>query len=340
MNLGKVAFILCGGGFSGAYSVGFLKALAEKGIKPDLVQGISVGALNGFKYVENGGDITSLEKKWLKVQDLGKSAIFNWRDILKRFKKSSLYNNEQIFKLLIQDMNTNAILESPIHFQVVTINESRSRRIVFSNKSEEVKNNPGLLSTAVMASLSIAGLLPPILINGEWYSDGQAPKLKEAIKMKCDTIFVFINHKFVTNETDSGRWIWAQRLAHGMVMSNISWIVKEIKYLAERGYKLIENCPSAVFSDVGHPLSKEIKQKIKKIAEEVVEAVTAESPEDAERALAPHRIVILSPPHPISSLYTVGFRKPDPKTGYPGDISAAMEQGYTSLDSNFWKKLG
>jgi len=42
-----VAFVLGGGGHLGAYEVGMLLALSEHGIRPDLVVGTSVGALNG-----------------------------------------------------------------------------------------------------------------------------------------------------------------------------------------------------------------------------------------------------------------------------------------------------
>ena len=44
---GPTAFVLGGGGLLGTAEVGMLKALAEKGVTPDLVVGSSVGALNG-----------------------------------------------------------------------------------------------------------------------------------------------------------------------------------------------------------------------------------------------------------------------------------------------------
>ena len=41
------AFVLGGGGLLGAHEVGMLRALAEAGVRPDLVVGTSIGALNG-----------------------------------------------------------------------------------------------------------------------------------------------------------------------------------------------------------------------------------------------------------------------------------------------------
>src|SRR5204862_48348 len=42
-----VAFVLGGGGVLGAHEVGMLRALGEAGIRPELVVGTSVGAING-----------------------------------------------------------------------------------------------------------------------------------------------------------------------------------------------------------------------------------------------------------------------------------------------------
>src|SRR2546430_5960859 len=41
------AFVLGGGGLLGAHEVGMLRALADAGVRPDLVVGTSIGALNG-----------------------------------------------------------------------------------------------------------------------------------------------------------------------------------------------------------------------------------------------------------------------------------------------------
>src|SRR5262245_52452040 len=43
----RTAFVLGGGGILGAHEVGMLAALEDAGIKPDLVVGTSIGAING-----------------------------------------------------------------------------------------------------------------------------------------------------------------------------------------------------------------------------------------------------------------------------------------------------
>src|SRR4030088_934072 len=43
----KVAFVLSGGASLGAIQAGMLRALYERGIKPDVIVGTSAGAMNG-----------------------------------------------------------------------------------------------------------------------------------------------------------------------------------------------------------------------------------------------------------------------------------------------------
>ena len=42
-----IAFVLGGGGVLGAVEVGMLRALLERGIRPDIIVGTSIGAVNG-----------------------------------------------------------------------------------------------------------------------------------------------------------------------------------------------------------------------------------------------------------------------------------------------------
>src|SRR6202030_192523 len=60
-----VAFVLGGGGLLGALEVGMLRALAEAGIRPDLVVGTSIGAINGaFVAADPPGAAARLSRMW------------------------------------------------------------------------------------------------------------------------------------------------------------------------------------------------------------------------------------------------------------------------------------
>src|SRR6201995_4263539 len=49
------AFVLGGGGLLGAHEVGMLRALSDAGVRPDLLVGTSIGAVNGA-FVAAGPD--------------------------------------------------------------------------------------------------------------------------------------------------------------------------------------------------------------------------------------------------------------------------------------------
>src|SRR5436309_12316846 len=69
----RVALVLSGGGAFGAYEVGVLRALNGLGLRPSIVAGTSVGALNGLAWVAHDGDPTALELVWaaLRPSDVG-----------------------------------------------------------------------------------------------------------------------------------------------------------------------------------------------------------------------------------------------------------------------------
>jgi hypothetical protein len=66
----RTAFVLGGGGSVGAVQVGMLRALLEAGIRPDLVVGTSIGALNGaflVGHLDLDG-MKEMKRFWISVQ--------------------------------------------------------------------------------------------------------------------------------------------------------------------------------------------------------------------------------------------------------------------------------
>ena len=80
----RTAFVLAGGGSFGAVQVGMLKALAAAGIRPDLVVGSSVGAINGAWYAGTltPEGVARLERIW---RSLSRRDVFplEWRWLLR-----------------------------------------------------------------------------------------------------------------------------------------------------------------------------------------------------------------------------------------------------------------
>ncbi|MNR82034.1 hypothetical protein D3C72_127880 [compost metagenome] len=72
--MGKIGLVLCGGVAKGAYEAGVLKALAERQIYPDVIVGISAGAINGAFAAQmiSTGQFTASEVE--------RELIYHWRE--------------------------------------------------------------------------------------------------------------------------------------------------------------------------------------------------------------------------------------------------------------------
>lgn len=320
MNLGKVGIIFNGGGFAGAFSVGYIKALWEAGIRPTHIQGVSVGALNAAKLIESGS-ADELERIWLGIEKAKASSIFNWKDIPGNIvrRSDSLHNSKGLLNIF-QDIDICKIINSPIELQIVVHNESTDEREVFSSHDPKFKENPKLLKEIILASASIPGMLPLIKIGGQEYSDGIYFSLESMIATGCDTIFLLLNEQSEKNKR------WDQRL---FIMRNflyeevISFRIREA--LKEHPDFKLENEDLDGEGKSLPPILKRIKdirQQIRSVASSIVTG------DDIN--FVPHRLIILNTRTPISTLHATSFEM--------GDIKAAIEQGFDQA-SVLMKKL-
>lgn len=309
MNLGKVGVIFNGGGFSGAFSVGFAKAIWKAGIRPQVIQGVSVGALSASKIVEDG--IEGLEKIWLDIEKAGPSCIFNWWDIAKSvFNKSpSLFRNSGVMRL-VSETDLRKVVESETLLQIITRNESRNwEKHVFLNHENRFREDPQLFGQTIVASAAPPGALEPVKIGDEWHSDGLGYSLTSMIATGCDTIFLLLN-----DQANDSQIRWDQRLSisrHILYEENVGLRLERILQKHKDFDIIFDN--EADESEI--PLSiKKMKKAVKSVRSVVSSAVKGE-----DINLVPHRIFVLHTKKPITTLHTFGFSK--------GDIKAAKEIG-------------
>lgn len=190
MDLDHIGFVDDGGGCTGVINVGHKKAARAAGIKtPICEQGISVGALNG-----STEDVDELIDLWRWVERHGPGVIFPWWEPPLRFlfRKNSLYSDRGL-KRLLDFIDFNKLVRSPRRFDVVAFNENTQKQVIFSTSDSEVQSCPEMMRPRIKSSASLEGVLPPVEINGEWYSDGSAFMLKPMIQAGCRTIFIFLN---------------------------------------------------------------------------------------------------------------------------------------------------
>jgi NTE family protein len=142
-----------------------LRALAEAGVRADLVVGTSIGAVNGaFVAADPDGAAARLSELWQ-----GESLRFVFSEnVLARAVRlirsgTHLHAIEPLRKMLDETLPVEdfADLRVPFHCVAASIEDATAHWFT-----------SGPLVPAVMASCAVPGLLPPVEIDGRHYFDG------------------------------------------------------------------------------------------------------------------------------------------------------------------------
>src|SRR3954465_10542550 len=184
---GGTAFVLGGGGVLGAAEVGMLQALFERQIRPDVIVGTSVGAINGAFVAADPtpSAVDRLREVW---EQLASEGIFAG-SVLARVgtllrTRTHLHPREPLRELLSAHLPVQTFAELRVPFQCVAASIERAAEQWFSD---------GPLVEAVLASCAVPGLLPPVEIEGEHYLDGglvHSIPVGRAVALGADTIYV------------------------------------------------------------------------------------------------------------------------------------------------------
>lgn len=162
---GGIAFVLGGGGVLGATQVGMLQALLEAGIRPGMILGTSVGAVNGAVIAADPSDagVRKLADLWRSMTDSGmfSETVLARAATLARHR-THLYSPAP-FRRQLQRQLPPTFADLQIPFSCVAASIERAGAHWFSS---------GSLADAVLASSAVPGLLPPVQIGGEHFLDG------------------------------------------------------------------------------------------------------------------------------------------------------------------------
>ncbi len=182
------AFVLGGGGVLGAVEVGMLRALLERDIRPDLVLGTSVGALNGAM-VASDPHLSVVERLvglWQAAAETGD--VYGDRPLRTMRRavstRTHIYSAEPLKQRLRDEIGDLTFEELPVRFQVCAASIERAAEHWFSH---------GSVVDAVIASAAVPGLLPPAEVGGEHYLDGgivNSIPVGRAVQLGADRIFV------------------------------------------------------------------------------------------------------------------------------------------------------
>ena len=162
----RTAFVLGGGGLLGSNEVGMLRALLEADVRPDLVLGTSVGAVNGAAVAADPtiGAVETLAEVWERLSDSDVyqgGAIRRARHLART--RTHVHPNEPLRDLLTEQLGDRRIEDLTVPFQCVAASIERAAEHWFTT---------GPVVDAVLASSAVPGVLPPVLIGDEHFLDG------------------------------------------------------------------------------------------------------------------------------------------------------------------------
>lgn len=199
-----IAFVLGGGGVLGATQVGMLRALSERGIRPGLVVGTSVGALNGALLATDPGPdaVDRLTGLWTSLSEAGvfSGSLMSQAARLARHR-THLHSAEPLRRLLRAQLTIERFEDLPVDFQVVAASIERASAHWFTR---------GPIIDAVMASCAVPGLLPPARVGDEHFLDGglvHSIPVGRAVKLGAREIYV-LHVGRIEQPLAPPRWPW------------------------------------------------------------------------------------------------------------------------------------
>lgn len=218
--MSKIAFVLGGGGFKGAYQAGVLLGLDRQGIKPDLIIGTSVGAINAFTYSCIGAE--ELAKRWGEVTGKGGYLSINWWGLLTL--RHGIYTLNGLRRKL-ERIKSSSPPKIPFYS---VVSDLRLGNVDYIH-SEDPRMMDGVIGSASMPVHMTA-------VNG-WIDGGirEQVAVQKAIDLGATEIYAIPNNPFRVNpdEVDMPKFLWSilfratDVLTHDVFMHDFSIKSKE-----------------------------------------------------------------------------------------------------------------
>jgi NTE family protein len=166
---GGTVLVLGGGGGRGAAQLGILRALAERGLRPEACVGTSVGALNAavVAALDFPEAVDALEKIWASRQT---RAVFRTRPLRialnRAMRRPWLRSDDAIAELVDYAMDVVGVRsfeELRLRLEIIVTDIASGEPVVISQ---------GVLRDALRASCAIPLVFPPVRLGDRFYVDG------------------------------------------------------------------------------------------------------------------------------------------------------------------------
>lgn len=184
---GPVAIVLSGGGSAGAAQAGMLTALVEAGIRPDLVVGCSVGALNGtYLAIDPTPErLVELGDLWrgLSPRDVfGSNALRRALNLVAR--RDHLCSPQALRRLVREWIPVADLADTAVPMHVITTDLHTGRAAWWTAGDTE---------TVLAASACLPGLFPPVALGGSRHVDGgvsDGVPVSRAVELGARTVWL------------------------------------------------------------------------------------------------------------------------------------------------------
>jgi NTE family protein len=182
-----VGFVLSGGGNLGALQIGMMRALLEHDIRPDLIVGCSVGAINGAALAEDPtlAGALRLERLWRALD--GKELMpAGWlpNTVAIARRGEAIHENHGLRRHLEQSLTARTFEELTLPFQCVATDVVSVREVWFRS---------GPLIEPILASAALPAVYPAVEIDGVRYLDGgivDDVPMSRAVELGARTLYV------------------------------------------------------------------------------------------------------------------------------------------------------
>ena len=183
----SVAFVMSGGAGLGSVQAGMLQALYERGIRPDVIVGTSVGAINGA-YVasrpQTRATADELAEVWRGVR---RQEVFPFNPLTALLGVSArnyVVGPGPLKRLVASHLQFERLEDAPVPLHLIAVD-------LFSGRERRLSHGPAL--EAILASSAIPGVFPPVDWEDTELIDGGVANntpISHAVELGCEQIYV------------------------------------------------------------------------------------------------------------------------------------------------------
>ncbi len=159
--------VLSGGGLKGLAHIGVFRALEERGLRPSLVVGSSMGSLIAGAYAA-GMRLRDMENRALALRRKDVFRIAHVDMALRRMLSPAVYRRDPLDRILDDLVGTRTFFDLSHRLVVNTVDLNTGHQILWGSPGLENV----LVADAVFASCALPGILPPRRITSHVCADG------------------------------------------------------------------------------------------------------------------------------------------------------------------------